>query len=286
MKKMKLTSLALIASIVLCSCKKDADPAEPMVNFIFRFDSTQARLNNFGQPSVIPVGNAAQSPVFNKMSAHYVELAPGDLTPLGSGAILYKAAETNTGGATAIDFSKAVLAGNNEVFLRVPVKQVAAGSYKWLRVSLAYQNYQIKFQASGLILPGTIASFIGYNTYIGQYKIKDSTVNVGANRLQGYWGFETSYSGLGLVATGQAAGTTVPNPNPSSPIPAGSCVVTGQFASPLVISGNETGDINVIVSLSTNKSFEWRDNDANGLYDPSVDQVQDMGIRGLIPIIQ
>jgi hypothetical protein len=44
----------------------------------------------------------------------------------------------------AIDFSKSVFAGNNEAFYSVPLKNIAAGTYKWLRVSLAYQNYDIK----------------------------------------------------------------------------------------------------------------------------------------------
>lgn len=279
----------LLAAFV--SCKKSEDTAAPgyYVNFKFRFDSTQERLNNVGQVSTIPAGHAAQSPVFNKMSAHYVELAPGAFTALGAGAVLYHAPETAVGGSTAIDFNQSVQAGNNEVFLRVPISSITAGSYNWLRVSLAYQNYDIRIHNStaGDLL-GTIASFVGYNTYIDSYKIKDSTVHVGANELQGYWGFETSFSGFGIVRTGVSAGnTTVPNPLfASSPIPAGSCVVTGQFASPLTITGTETNDINIIVSLSTNKSFEWQDNNGDGKYDPTVEQVFDMGLRGLIPLVQ
>ncbi len=282
--------IGFIIMLFIISCKKSLPSTEPKINFIFRFDSTQARLNSFGQPSVIPAGNAAQSPVFNSMSAHYLELAPADLTPLGGGAILYRATETTAGGNNAIDFSQAKLAGNNEIFLSIPVKDLAAGSYKWLRVSLAYQNYNIKFRAAGFDLDGTIASFIGFNTYINQYRIKDSMVTVRSNKLQGYWGFETSLSGFGNVSTGQAPAnaTTVPNPIfASSPVPSGSCVVTGKFDSPLIISGNETSDINIIVSLSVNKSFEWRDVNGNGLFEPADgDVVQDMGIRGLIPFRQ
>lgn len=287
--KTVLLSFALI--LLMVSCKKN-DPVatKPMVNFIFKFDSTQVRLNNIGQPSVIASGNAAQSPVFNKMSAHYLELAPNQLTALGAGKVLYRAPETSIGGQNAIDFSKATFAGNGQAFLSVPLDSVTPGSYDWLRVSLAYQNYDIKLRASGFDLTGTIASFIGYRTYIQQYKVKDSTVTVNANKAQGYWAFETSVSGFGVLNTGQAppGATTVPNPIfATSPIPAGSCVVTGKFASPLVITGTEASDITVIVSLSTNKSFEWVDGDGNGTFDPlNGDQVVDMGIRGLIPVRQ
>lgn len=270
------------------SCKKDDTvAAKPVVKFIFRFDSTQARLNNIGQPSVIPPGNAAQSPVFNKMSAHYVELAPAATTALGAGDILYWAPETNAGGANAIDFSRSTFAGNGEAFLTIPLDSITPGTYEWLRVSLAYQNYDIKFRASGFNLTGTIASFIGFRTYVQNFKVKDSTVTLNANKTQGYWAFETSVSGFGNVTTGQApaGATTVPNPIfATSPVPAGSCVVTGKFATALQVTGNETSDITIVVSLSTNKSFEWTDVDGNGTFDPlNGDQVVDMGIRGLIP---
>jgi hypothetical protein len=176
------------------------------------------------------------------------------------------------------------MAKEGDVFLSVPVSSIKPGSYQYLRVSLAYQNYNIRFNALGQKLTGTVASFIGFNTYISDYKIKDSTIQVNANKLQGYWGFETSYK----VTTGQANTTTVPNPIAStSPVPAGSCVVTGAFATPLTITGNETKNITVIVSLSTNKSFEWKDSNGNGVYEPlNHDTVVNMGIRGLIPIVK
>ncbi|MBL7884944.1 MAG: hypothetical protein JNL69_12805, partial [Bacteroidia bacterium] len=112
--------------------------------------------------------------------------------------------------------------------------------------------------------------------------------------VQGYWAFLTNVLGQNYFADGQApaGATTVPNPLfASSPIPAGSCVVTGQFVNnsmtndPLVITGSETQDIVITVSLSTNKSFEWHEVVADGYYQPEVGEyVVDMGIRGLIPI--
>lgn len=294
---MKLCSILFSALTVLLftSCEKIADLnnaaiSNPKINFIFKFDSTQQRLNAIGQPAPMPAGNAGQSPRFNTMSAHYVELSPTAFTALGAGAILYRAPEVNTGGATAIDFSNSKFAGNNQVFLSVPTKSFAAGTYNWLRVSLAYQNYNIYMNALGQTIDATLASFIGFNTYLSNFKVKDSTVVVNANKLQGYWALEGKLLGIGFLTSGQAppGATTVPNPLfASSPIPAGSCLVTGQFLTPLVVTGNETQDINIIVSLSTNKSFEWVDVDNNGTYDPNNgDRVIDMGIRGMIPIKQ
>jgi hypothetical protein len=292
---MKLYSTLAVASAVLLfsSCQKNANDPKSInngtakVNFIFKFDSSQVRLNAIGQPAPMPAGNAGQSPRFNTMSAHYVELSPSAFTALGTGAILYKAPQVNIGGATAIDFTNSKFAGNNQTFLSVPVKDFAGGTYNWLRVSLAYQNYNIYMNALGQTIDATLASFIGFNTYLGNYKVKDSTVTVNANKLQGYWALEGKVFGVGFLSQGQAppGATTVPNPLfASSPIPAGSCLVTGQFTAPLVITGNETADINVVVSLSTNKSFEWIDADHNGTYDPNNgDLVIDMGIRGMVP---
>ncbi len=275
------------AILAMSSCKKSSDDDGPKINFVFKFDSTQVRLDGFGRPVNVPAGNDAQSPVFNTMSAHYLELTPDQFTALGAGAVLYKAPETTAGGANAIDFSKSKFAGQGETFLSVPIKSFASGTYKFLRVSLAYQNYNVKMRANGFSFTGTFASFIGFRTYLQNYKVKDSTVIVNANKDQGYWGFETNISGFGFLSTGQApaGATTVPNPLfASSPIPQGSCVVTGQFATPLVVTGTETSDITIIVSLSTNKSFEWREAFGPGTYDPSDgDAVVDMGIRGLIP---
>ena len=278
------------ALFLFASCKKKDVSVMPKINFIFKFDSTQVRLNNIGQPSGVAAGHKAQSPRFNVMSAHYVELAPGPFTALGAGAVLYKAPETIAGGANAIDFSKSTFAGNGQVFLSVSISSMTPGTYNWLRISLAYQNYNVYVNAAGNTFNATVASFIGFRSYVTNFKVKDSTITVNADKTQGFWAFEASASGFGVLRSGQApaGATTVPNPIfASSPIPTGSCVVTGQFASPFVITGSETSDITVIVSLSTNKSFEWIDADGNNTYDPlSGDAVVDMGIRGLIPTRQ
>ncbi len=285
-----LPGLLLVA---MSSCKKSSttDDEGPHINFVFKFDSTQVRLDALGQPVGVPAGHGAQSPVFNVMSAHYVEMTPNEFTGLGAGAVLYKAPETTAGGTNAIDFDKSVFKGNGETFLSVPIKSFAAGTYNWLRVSLAYQNYNIKFRSAGVDYTGTLASFIGFRTYIKDYKINQSTVTVNANKDQGYWGFETVVPGVGnFVNTGQApaGATTVPNPIfATSPIPQGSCLVTGQFTTPLVVTGTETSDITIVVSLSINKSFEWQEVSGPGTFDPSDgDFAVDMGIRGLIPIKQ
>jgi hypothetical protein len=272
----------------------------PKLVFKFVFDSTQARLDNVGMPAVMPAGHAGQSPHFNFMSQHYIELA-GDFDSLGQGEVLYLGPQTTTGGANAIDYCSSIQTRQNVVFYSRALNTITPGSYKWLRVSLAYQNYNITYKSTsvpGGYGTGTIASFIGFKTYIPGYQINgtsyipSSGAGGAGNHNQGYWGFQTTVAGTNYFADGQSPGTTVPNPLfATSPIPAGSCVVTGQFVdntmanSPLVITGLETSDIVITVSLSTNKSFEWIDSTPDGYYQPEVGEtVVDMGIRGLVPI--
>lgn len=274
-------------------------PDGPGLVFKFRFNDQQARLGNIGLPAGIPAGNAGQSPNFNGISAHYIELAPGPFTALGTGEVLFVGPETTIGGETALDFDQAIIKGECEDFIRIPFSTIDAGSYTWIRVSLAYQNYDIEYLFNNQMYSGTVASFIGYNNYITSYDINTETIDVNENRLQGYWGFETTLNFLGIdfteTVTGQAppGATTVPNPLfDSSPIPSGSCVVTGPFGSALEITGNETEDIVVVLSLSTNNSFEWIDTNGddryeplNANFEPTGEVPVDMGVRGLEVVV-
>jgi hypothetical protein len=244
----------------------------------------------------MPANHAGQSPVFNSISAHYIELAPSAFTALGTGDVLYVGTETTAGGATALDFNEAIFRSECEDFIRIPFSQITPGTYEWLRVSLAYQNYDIQYRFDNMDYSGTVASFIGFNTYITSYQINTASLTVNDNRLQGYWGFETTVPFIGTqTSSGQApaGATTVPNPLfDSAPIPAGSCVVTGPFSNNITITGNETEDLIIVVSLSTNQSFEWIDVIDDGKYEPLNASFQatgeipvDMGVRGMQAIV-
>ena len=288
MKKIVLLAIIFISSIFFFSCEDlDDTAAEPMLIVKFKFDPSQERLNNLGQPSFVPFGHAAQTPVFNTISSHYIEFAQDANTQLGAGNIVYHGQETTLGGANAIDFSQAKIVAQDEVFLKVPLKLLAIGSYEWMRVSLSYQKFQIKIRkpSSSLEYDGTLESFVGFNTYIGTHSIGNAFFQVDGNKPQGYWAFALNDFPYSASGQAPAGATTVPNPlAATSPIPLSSCVVTGKFAAPLTISGLEKKDVVVTLSLSTNKSFEWIDTNNNGKFDPSDGEtVVDMGLRGLIP---
>lgn len=286
---MRIKLLALVAfSILNFSCTDEDDTQivveEPQLIIKFKFDPTQIRLNNLGQPSTVSAGNAAQSPMFKSISAHYLEFTPNALTQVGQGAILYYGPSTTLGGANAIDFSQAIVVGEGEAFLSIPLKNLPQGSYEYVRVSLSYQNYNINVRASGTDYVGTIASFVGYNNYITTHTVSGNPFVVNDNKLQGYWAF--AIPSVGYTTSGQSTGvTTVPNPiAATSPIPSGSCLVTGKFANNFVVTGNETKNVEVQLSLSINNSFEWHEVNVDGKFEPAAgENVVDMGLRGLIP---
>jgi hypothetical protein len=284
MKKIAL----IFAVFILCmACGEDQDDnlsVSPQLIIKLNFDPNQERLDNLGQPAMVPVGNAAQSPTIERMSANYIEFAPKATTLLGQGEVVYVGAETDAGGAMAIDFQQSIFAGDDEVFLSVPLSEVQAGTYQWVRVSLSYQegNIQVLTDNVGEVT-GRLASFVGYNNYITEFDLNGSTITVNDDVLQGFWAFEA----LGFTTQGQApeGATTVPNPLfETSPVPQGSCVVTGEFVTPFTITGNETQNVEVTLSFSINNSFEWTEVNNDGKYQPSIgEQVVDMGLRGLMP---
>ncbi|MCS7035416.1 MAG: hypothetical protein RMJ33_12605 [Saprospiraceae bacterium] len=292
LKKMFPVATALL----LFACSKDNPPA-PVLNFVVRFDATQPRLNNIGQPATIPPGHAAQTPQFREMSIHYIELAPGALTPLGKGAIVYHAPEVTTGGEAAVDFDRAARAGNGQTMVKINLKDVPPGTYEWVRASVTYQNYDVVFNVKKLPVigdlnnqTGHVASFVGFNTYIREARPKDRALAVNANRKQGFWVLDVPISPQLFSGQAPPGATTVVNPLfATSPIPPGSCVVTGKFDRPLVVTGDEKQDITVTLSFSVNKSFEWEDTNGNGQLDFYGDgvtpneRIVDMGLRGLIP---
>ncbi|WP_339888794.1 hypothetical protein [uncultured Flavobacterium sp.] len=281
----KFLLFSFLIALSFFSCQKDDVATESNLIIKFEFDANQVRLNNLGQPTTIPVGNAAQTPIFNSISAHYFELAPNAFTQLGQGTVLYHAPETMAGGDSAIDFDQSQIVGEDEVFLSIPLSQVTQGSYEWVRVSLSYQNFDVSIRNAGNDYTGTFASFVGFNTYLSTHDIGNNSFPVNGNRAQGYWAFALNNFPFATSGQAPAGSTTVPNPlAATSPIPAGSCVVTGKFANNLVINGSETKDVVVTLSLSINNSIEWTEVNADGKYEPSAgENIVDMGLRGLIP---
>ncbi|MEM7656224.1 MAG: hypothetical protein AAF399_08860 [Bacteroidota bacterium] len=291
-------------ALTACSPNQGVDPTDgPKLHISFVMDPTAGRLDNLGNPAELPPENAGQNPEFEVLGLHFVGLYPDKFTPYEAGVTAFSSPTTEAGGIAAIDFEEVLLLTDAENELSIPLSEVPAGTYEFIRSSIAFQKYQLQYNLAGAAqnpdwpagvsddvdVSATLASFLGYNTYIGSYTMGSETVEVNANKLQGYFGLASSGEVAGFpfnnVTEGDAPQTTVPNPiSDTSPVPVGSCVVTGQFPSALVIPENPNEDIFIEVVISTNQSFEWRDDNGNGKYEPLLgEQVVDMGTRGVFP---
>ena len=308
---MKFIRVLFISVMVLsvCSCSSNDNINSPdgyKLNITFIMDPNADRLDNLGNPVALPEGHAGQNPDFETLGLHFIGLYPDKFTPYDQGVTVFSSPTTEAGGIAAIDFENELLLTESDNMISVPLSDLAAGTYEYFRSSIGFQQYKIIYNLGGaaasdptwpenvsddIDIEGNIASFVGYNTYIKNYHLETQTVTVNANKAQGYFGLESNGEVLGFpfndVSEGEAPLTTVPNPiDATSPVPDGSCVVTGAFPSALVIPEDPTEDINIQIVISINKSFEWEDNNGNGKYEPLLgEQVVDMGTRGLFPSV-
>lgn len=293
--------LLFSAMLIGGGCQKRPDP---LVNFRIKFDPLQERLNANGLPSPITAGRGAQTPLMNAIGIQQIELATGNAVAAGKGVVLFSTPTTVAGGETAIDFGQLKFAKDGEIAFSIPMSQIGIGRYDWIRVAVAYQNFDVQFNMTNVPFSGnfndergTFATFLADNSYITKYRIgtKDETIN--ANRKQGYWSFETklasAYASNNRMYNGQAIESpTMVNPlSQTSPLPTGACLVTGKFDTPLNITGKEAQEVTVTLSFCTNRSFEWEESIArNGKWDadrqantgqPTIERVVDAGLRGL-----
>lgn len=296
------TIIMTAVMVFLLGCKKQNTGS---IHFKIKFDPLQERLNGVGFPTGIGSGNAAQSPVMNSIGVNSLELLNNAFTQSGKGSILFNTPTKTGESSTAIEFSQIKIAKDGEIFLSVPIKDITPGKYEWLRTSIAYQNFDVKmnvlnipFVGNLLDERGALASFSGNNNYITKYKVAEKEDVVNGYKKQGYWSFETKFNPafvtLNRTFNGYISDGSITFVNPiaqSSPTPASASSITGRLDTPLSISGTETEDITIVMTLSTNNSFEWEESiNRNGKWDinaqansgqPIVEKIVDVGLRSL-----
>ena len=276
-----LLCLSTMLSLGACSAAEGDDDGR-MLRILLDVDPDQVRLDNFGDPAPEPpAGHAVQNPDFLLVGAHSAELVPSETTQLGEGAQVFDSAHRDG----AVDFAELPVVEPGGELIAVPLADVDAGTYEYLRVSVSYQRYQVvghaDYMGIDVAADVEVASFVESQTYIDSYEIGDQVVEVGGVKKQGYYGAWSQYTGV-VQGQAPAGATTVPNPlDDTSPIPVDSCVVTAVFDEPLVVGDAPDGDLVLTVTLSTNGSFEWEDNNGDGDWQPYAESVVDMGLRGM-----
>jgi len=261
-----------------------------------KFDSAQIRLNDLGQVSSPAAGIGAQSPVITGMSINYIELMPDAGSTPGAGVVVYKASETTCGGAKAFNYCKGVVVSENEVLVSVDLSSVPAGTYPWIRISIAYQELTIQARSvSAGTTPAYLSGFSADLSYLSKLKIQNTilTPTLGGigNKSRGYWTYYQPVFNTAYLLDGQSPYTTVVNPNLQATNTTSLSFVYGQFVNSttsnteaLTIGTNETSNREIILSISTNKSFEWTEITHDGLFQPEIgENILDFGCRGLIP---
>jgi hypothetical protein len=295
---MKYLFLSTVLFVAAC-CKPEDQPSTAKLGIQFEFDSTQARLNQFGQPAIMLSGQAGQTPYMKNMSIHYLELVPNKNTQFGEGVIVYKGPELEVDGQKVIDFSQVLTSPADSVFASFMIKDLAPGTYEWVRVGVAAQNFDFRFNINNLPVFGnllnqkaTATSLLGFKAYLTS--VTPYSINLAINDVKdhGSWFLETRFNSpftaYNQVLSGQVAGMmTVVNPIwATSQVPVGSSYITGKLATPLVITGKETQDQKLVLSFSIMQSLVWIDPDGNGTFDldataGTFEQLVDMGLRGL-----
>ena len=327
-----LTALAFV------SCTKGTN--ERYLILKVKFDPTSAPLNDSGFLYATPVGNGALTPTYNSMAPAYIELAPDLGTP--DSTVPYKSDfkytlfssenATDNFGHSGVRYTSLQITKDGEAMVSIPLNTITPGTYRFLRLAVAYQNFDILYKldstVSNLYHNGTLypsASFYGmYHASISAFS--DSTFfdngftvsNYTVNNMppktvkkSGFYGFETQlgtnsfYYPLEKTSTLQVADSvaSVNTIYAKVKTPKNASVFTAPFytinfknytqdtiMTPLVITGGETESIIIDCTMITKNSFEWKNDNGNGVWDAYSNKpgaknegVYNFGFRGMKP---
>ena len=275
--------LAIVAGLV--SCEKEDEPgdffggetSDPMLIIRFKFDETEQTSRKQG--STLP-GNAAQTPDYNSIAADFIQFTTTKDTASKSGIVAYQSPKTTMGGSEAIDFGLTRVVEENRVFVALPIKKLKTGNYRYVNVSIAFQNYKIKIRNNAADYDGTMAGFTGFNTYIDTYEIGNNIFPVNANKTDGYWAF--ALDDFPYQAKGQITDNIISNSGNDAGLTK-SRLITGKFTSDLVITGKETSNIEVTLTLPVAHTFQWKEVIFDGKFEPSIgEQIINLGANDVV----
>lgn len=253
MRKIHLIVFGLILLFYNYSCK-DEEPVNkryPSFSYLdiqIKFDSTQERLDSFGNISSIPSGHGAISPIMNSVSIGHIELLTDSTIAYGNGvSVLYQGhAQNGTHGYNCCHNAFE----ENRGFQTTLSENESNKTFNWIRADFVYQNYRIPYSINGQVYQGTLASFLAPVTFGYYFQLQDSVYDEYSIQYNGRWYLEVDTPGYGVILTDSAL-TLAPNELfNSSPVPGGGCIVTCKIDPPLYV-GNP-GSKSFTISLTTN----------------------------------
>jgi len=267
---------------LIIACVKENDqqgmplPKLSQLKMILKFDSTQVRLDNYGNIAIIPTGHEAQSPLSYSVSIKQIELLRDSSADYYAGAnYFYNSSATQQLAHEGIAFDEYISSHD------------APGTFKWIRVYFGLQNFRIRCKVNGNVVEGSLLSFLKPVNNENEYLINDSTIINDSTMNKGQWFLELD-GGISPILAGQVQPeSAISQPNSlhySWPAPSDLYVVTCPI-NPILSIGRPYYDT-VTLSISINKSFEWVEHSDPDYFEPlNGDTIVDFGIRG-VQIIQ
>lgn len=281
---------------LIVGCSKQG-AAGNNLNIHFTFDSNQERLDSNGIVDN-PNGNAGSQHIeVKRFAIARIEFNKGNDTNSSNALTFYKTEDTVINGVYVLNFPKLVWLDKTNNKLTIPIDNIPFGEYQFMKIVIAVIDYEITGQLNlsagksvQVIMP--IKSFLGHACYIPNFNIGDSLETINNIRAQGFTVSLVHYAPANIhrVFRGSAKIVTAPNPiYKTSPTIARSGIITAAFLNKSVVINETTNqDIELNVSFSTNKAFEWDDNNKNGAFDvvPVYEPIANIGLRGMQPTVK
>jgi len=255
------------------------NPVFSTLNFSFKFDSLQDRLDNSGMLSSIPGNHRALSPKNPGFRIGYIELLSDPSTPAGYGVRIFGTGQVSNSFDTGYPCCQGVI-DENENFSTPYLALQDPTTFNWMRIYFTYTHFDIDYKINGSPYETSVSGFLAEKSLTYYFEIRDSVYSEYSTKINGEWYLEADTPGYGVVLHGSAF-TASPNILYNTvPTPSNSCVVTCAIDPPLFFDHPDNKTITI--SLSTNKSFEWIENSDPDFFEPfNGDTIYDFGIRGI-----
>jgi hypothetical protein len=261
----------------IVSCNKEDDEMPEgrygyvsNANVTIVLDSNEERLDGNANPSVIPSGHGAQSPVSETLKIESIGFLTGESESGGNSL-------QNNYSVISVDINGS--SGNVSGDFRHGSANFTA---KYLRLTLSYEKFTIESKLHGNVENLHFLAFMKqyYNPY-ESILLGNDTINMDSVLNQGKWFLVLDNQGVDSLIDGTTTSITEPNvlhsqlPNTSD----NSCTIICPIDPPITFYKGEPR--NLQIKISCNHSFEWIEHSDPAFFEPlDGDTIYDFGLRG------